>query len=50
MSDKNEQLLLYQIILALLQVLNSQSSGASIGEKIKQTRVEIDEEMAKLNK
>ena len=50
MSDENEQLLLYQIILALLQVLNSQSSGAPIGEKIKQARVEIDEEMAKLNK
>jgi len=48
MSNPNNQLLLYQIILALLQVLNSQSSG-TIDEKVKKTRLEIDEEMAKLN-
>ena len=49
MSSENDQLLLYQIILALLHVLNGQGSGEPIEEKIKKTRTEIDEEMAKLN-
>lgn len=49
MSKESDNLLLYQIILALLRVLNGQSSGVPISEKTKQARKEIDEEMAKLN-
>ena len=49
--SSEEDLLLYQIILALLRIANSQSQNndESISEKIKKTRAEIDEEMTRLN-
>jgi len=49
MSRQDDQLLIFQIILALLRVANGQGGGEPISEKIKKTRTEIDEEMAKLN-